>query len=354
MQKFAPTLVKLGVNFLTFLSILALLLSFTFAARAQTPEELPPLNGYEFSVARAINTAGEVAGISFNSPPFEPIAVVWDLDGTPWELPPLDGHDFSEARGINIYGEVIGVSYDLISMTTAVVWNRDGLPRPLMPAGDDLYGVAFGINDRGEVVGRSYGGSQPFNRAVIWDSEGTPEVLDTLGANCISALARAISNSGEVTGSNSCQGVGSTAVRWDRFGTPLELPPPTNDPLAIVSITGISINEKGFVAGDYALNCCGSGGFSAAIWDKRGDPRKLLPLAPDITSQIGGINARGVAVGRSDQKAVTWARNGMPEALPIPSGFSLTAGNAISDRGEVAGQAAGGVRRTTRAIVWRK
>jgi uncharacterized membrane protein len=85
---------------------------------------LPPLAGYDDSIAFAINARGQVVGQSLLNDGDSSMAVVWDRKGTPTALPPLPGDFDSTARGINARGEVVGDSWSGFDFftPTAVVW----------------------------------------------------------------------------------------------------------------------------------------------------------------------------------------------------------------------------------------
>ena len=86
--------------------------------------------------------------------------------------------------------------------------------------------TASGINDAGVVVGTATGD----RAAVIWDGDGNPSILATLGTHRLGE-AVAISNSGLVVGRNLDPPLGPIlAVLWDRRGNPLVRPPLTGDP----------------------------------------------------------------------------------------------------------------------------
>ena len=73
-----------------FLAVLALLVTVTSSAMAQTPTALPPLTGDTGSHASWINDRGLVVGSSFDNSN-NSTAVVWDEHGTPRRLRPLIG-----------------------------------------------------------------------------------------------------------------------------------------------------------------------------------------------------------------------------------------------------------------------
>ena len=119
MQSLLPGLSRVTSRGLAFLAVFALLLPLASGAMAQTPVELPPLDGDTESRAFAINDRGEVAGVSSGSG--GGMAVVWDRSGTPRVLPPLAGDSRASARAINNRGEVVGSSFGS-DVNTAVVW----------------------------------------------------------------------------------------------------------------------------------------------------------------------------------------------------------------------------------------
>jgi uncharacterized membrane protein len=140
----------------------------------------------------------------------------------------------------------------------------------------------------------------------------------------------------------------ATAVVWDRRGRPNALPPLAGD----AQSEAFAINLRGEIAG------VSRGGVSTAmVWNRADQPVALPPLEGDIESFARAINAEGEVAGFSydlegDDIAVLWApRRGSrtPIALLPRAGDSGSEAHAIDRRGRIAGDS-GGVRETT--VLW--
>ena len=107
--------------------------------------------------AYAIDNRGRVYGRATSEPGYRYRAFVWH-DGRMHRLPPLQPHGTSVARGGNKAGDVVGSSYGVVDGEGdghAVVW-RDGLIQDLMPGRSGTRSVATGIDDAGTIVGQRY------------------------------------------------------------------------------------------------------------------------------------------------------------------------------------------------------
>jgi probable HAF family extracellular repeat protein len=175
-----------------------------------TPTPLGILPGQAGSVANAINNAGQVVGLSYNSGGTQQ-AVIWN--GTiPTALGTLPGGTGSYATAINRNGLVAGVTQTAVVNTTiATKWNGT-TPTALGTLvatcnGGGCVNEAHGINDAGQVVGISQ-----IQTAVIWN--GTIPTALTL-AGSTSGIAFGINNNSQAVGlSRNSSGIG-TAVMWD-------------------------------------------------------------------------------------------------------------------------------------------
>jgi probable HAF family extracellular repeat protein len=142
-------------------------------------------------------------------------------------LPNLPGGHNANAFGINDLGQLVGFAESNVADPTcanatafqthrfqAVIWEKGGdihVLEPLKHMGDTV-GFAFGINSRGQVVGSSgtcgTQGLPPVNvtglHAVIWERDGSPTYLGTLGdaANTMYNAASAINDQGDAVGTS--------------------------------------------------------------------------------------------------------------------------------------------------------
>jgi uncharacterized membrane protein len=350
----------------TFLAVLALLVSVSSVARAQTI--LPPLQGDNQSEAFSINNRGEVAGTSafegtFPFDDFIPNAVVWDLNGNIIRvLEPLENDDDSavgEGNSINNNGSVAGRSIASDGTWTAVAWDRNGVPTALLPLPGHTQSRAEGITTRGgfTVAGTSFGDG---SRAVVWDlkGDGTPRALALLAGDTSSG-ATGINERGQVVGA-SVGGGTATAVVWDRTGTPTALSPLPGDTSSVVS----AINNAGQVVGTSIASDFST---TAVVWNPSGRsygmPTALPPLpgGGTQTSAAFAINNRGEIVGEAQASgeffAVIWDRDGTPTVLPgLNACFGVfDVAYGINARGDVAGRCFfdTGDPFLLRAVVWR-
>jgi probable HAF family extracellular repeat protein len=145
--------------------------------RLRRARELPPLSGDTASAATAINSRGQVVGISgicanavggFSAQH----AVLWDR-GTPRDIGNFGGAAWNTPMAINDRGVVVGFANAAEAEgddfdERAFIWSEATGFRALPPLPGDTRSQALGINNRGQVVGLSRGPDG--RRAVIWDA----------------------------------------------------------------------------------------------------------------------------------------------------------------------------------------
>lgn len=233
---------------------------------------LPLLQGGENNQALWINNHGDVVGFSetavedptcANLNPFQLLqieGVVWESGGRMRELPPLAGDTISWAMGINEKGQSVGVS-GLCSNTNfplyinpsasashGVLWQKDGTPTNLGTLGSDDFTVPAAINDEGEVVGASKvadGTVHPF----LWTREkgiqdlGEPEGAFATGIPC----CHTINNRGEIVGF-SLGANGPHAYLWKQ-GRMIDLNTAIPADSGWTLLFNESINDRGQIAG---------------------------------------------------------------------------------------------------------
>jgi probable HAF family extracellular repeat protein len=154
------------------------------------------------------------------------LGTVW-RDGKLNALPTLPGGRNANAFGINDPGQLVGFAEDGVRDPTcitntafqvyrfqAVEWDKNGNIHvlPALTQMGDTVAFAFGINSRGQAVGSSgtcaTQGLPPLNvtglHAVVWDRDGSPTYLGTLGdaANTMFNAATAINDRGDVVGTS--------------------------------------------------------------------------------------------------------------------------------------------------------
>ena len=125
--------------------------------------EIPNLGGVTWHTPMDINAQGDVVG--FSNPPgagdpegeFISHAFRW-LHGAPEarDLGVLDGDALSEAFAINSHGQVVGVSFGGASGARAFIWQNGGLTNlnDLVDIVPDVLVSAQDINDAGQITGR--------------------------------------------------------------------------------------------------------------------------------------------------------------------------------------------------------
>jgi probable HAF family extracellular repeat protein len=244
------------------------------------------------------------------------LAAIWK-SGRLSALQLLPGGNNSYALDMNDRGQVVGFSDtdvydpDCAAATTAgfrfqaVIWEPDGSVRQphLAPLSGDTVANAFGINNRGQVVGNSgvCANTTPppyvtSHRAVLWERDGTPIDLGSLGGAF--AGASAINDRGDVSGTSATADGSVRPFLWTpESRTLLELDPPAGFPIAINGCCK-TINDRQEIVGfmfDAGFNS------HAFLW-KDGvmvDLNDLIPKgSPWMLQSAAGINASGQIAGQ--------------------------------------------------------
>ena len=233
---------------------------------------LRTLPGGRNANAFGINNLGQVVGWSEDgvrdstcgtatpSQVFRFQAVKWGPNGEIHELPPLAGDTVAFSFGINDHGQAVGSSGTCatqglppasVNGLHAVLWEKDGTPVYLGTLGDannTMSNAASSINDRGQVVGTSQFTDGTVH-SFIWSKETQMQSIGTLpGAFAtIAGCCRTINNRGEIVGF-SIDANGSTAFLWkDGQITDLNTLIPADSPLHLLG--AYSINDAGEIAG---------------------------------------------------------------------------------------------------------
>jgi len=128
-----------------------------------TPTEIPNLGGTTWHTPMDINERGDVVGFSNPPGPGDPEgefiahAFFWDKHSDQAvDIGVLDGDSFSEAFAINSRGQVVGVSFGGPNGSHAFLW-QNGVLRDLNGLVDiapDVLQSAQDINDAGQITGR--------------------------------------------------------------------------------------------------------------------------------------------------------------------------------------------------------
>lgn len=293
----------------------------------------------------------------------DPVTGGWEMHGFLWkhgqliDLGTLDGGPLSISSAVNSSGEVVGLSMtstqDPFSMAfgfyqiRAYIW-KDGVMQDLGTLGGPD-AMALRINESGQVAGNSYTSFTPSDTCVfgglttgafLWQ-EGKMTDLGNFGGTCTSVSD--LNNRGQVVGSSFFPADQiQHPFLWDRgkltdlntlggdFGTALAV----NDSGLVVGLAATAENRENFQ-------------FHAALWTN-GKITDLMALGPGQCSLASSVNAQGQIVGLSgdcsfDETTLRAfiSENGGPMAdlnslIPPGSGVELHNAPFINDRGEIA------------------
>lgn len=237
-----------------------------FAWDGNGMRDLPTLGGSN-SFATGVNAAGQIVGWAENtvrdptclpgSQVLQFRAVVWGPEeGRIQELPPLPGDSVSAATAINSRGQVVGISghcdqaVGRHSARHAVLWDR-GQVVDLGSLGASVWNTPMDINDRGDVVG--FAGPPPHEggglRAFIsTPGEGIREIKPLEG--CAGThQANSINERRQVVGvATGCADDRTRAFLWEAGETrDLNSMVPSGTGLWLLSAQ--DINERGQITG---------------------------------------------------------------------------------------------------------
>ena len=230
------------------------------------------LSGGNNAVSFGINNPGQVVGWAENGVPdptcstgfqvFRFQAVKWEPNGEIRELSPLKskGDTVAFAWGINDRGQAVGTSGtcstvglppNSLNGEHAVMWEKDGTPRYLGTLGDAIHttgNIANSINELGEVDGTSQVPDGTVH-AFLWTTQTGMQDIGTLpGAFAtIAPCCNSLNNRSEVVGF-SIDGNGPTAFLWkDKVIRDLNTLIPADSRLHLLFAE--SINDAGEITG---------------------------------------------------------------------------------------------------------
>jgi probable HAF family extracellular repeat protein len=340
----------------------ALLLSSAIPTKAQRTYTVTDLGvavaGGSLTDATDINNQGEAVGVTFVSgfPVFEEYGFV-SKDGKITVLPALGGQSTS-AASINQSGVVAGLAFrpgDTI--LHAAIWDRDLDRATDLGTLGGSFSSATWLNDRLEVVGESAISNGIDTHAFLWE-KGTMSDLATLGGSL--TIPFGINNSGLIVGQSDINRVPDPVFGIPQFHG------------AVWVREGQAIEDLGEIFGghfNYAQGVNDRGEIVGAA-DLAGDPTAhafmihdglltdLGTVPGDTNSAVFAINNRGQAVGISAlaspprlflPPSIAWLcpchaaiwedgkATDLNTLIPSGSGWQLTLGVAINDRGQIVG-----------------
>lgn len=262
------------------------------------------------SFALAINDADQAVGYSLSDDGVQH-AVIWSNAGAVEDLGVLSGYSQSVARSINSKGQVAGFCFNpveksqLMSMrntletpSRAFLW-QDGRMTSLGAPDGYIGSRAYAINDAGQIAGWLLTADSQ-THAMVWEN-GRMQDIGTLGGDV--SIATAMNNKGQVVGSSQRPDGTVVAFMWQN-GVMHDLGLLPGDDRA----RAWAINDSGVVVGysfGKKVNLNGPGG-RPFIWDSVHGMRDLTPMydvnsemkaALDHANTVFSINNEGEILG---------------------------------------------------------
>jgi probable HAF family extracellular repeat protein len=298
------------------------------SAVVYTVVDLGTLGG-TYSVARGINSSGQVVGNSATSGNASSHAFLYD--GSMHDLGTLGG-SASDAYGINSTGQIVGWASLPGDFQASFVYN--GTMHNLGTLGGSRPSTAMGVNDSGQIVGESgpsgsNSGSDPYH-AFLYN--GTMHDLGTFGGRFSGATA--VNSAGQVTGFADTAAGADHAFFYDGFLHDLGT-------LGGGNSVGSAINSAGRIVGTSAL--AGDTQFHAFLYD--GSMHDIGTFGGS-QSDAWGINGAGLVVGdaqtsSSQYRAFLYSTSSgirdLNDLIAPNTGWVLTGALGINDFGQIAG-----------------
>lgn len=235
---------------------------------------LPLPIGTSFSLARAINDAGQIVGECWmGDSQVRNYVTLWNPGSDPMTL----GEGCGNA--VNSMGGIAGSTRDQSGAHRAFRWSVAGGMTQLA-GGTASEGMA--LNDAGTVAGSIVDATGTW--ACIWNAAGALSLLQNLPGT-LSSAATGINNAGAVVGTCNTA-IGSYAVVWQSDGTVAalgELPQHT-------SSAAYGINDSGWVAG---CSLDGSGSPHPVVWTPTvPEPAGVLALTMGLIGLVPLLRKR--------------------------------------------------------------
>lgn len=243
------------------------------------------LPGTNSSAASGINGGGQVAGGAYASydDSWASYAFFWS-ECLMSLIPELPWQKNASAAAINDCGQVVGYS-NFTSGHGSIAWLRepDGRVRDLgnLPGGYGRSAVAVAINNRGEVTGSS-SGRLDISGAYIWSARDGMRSIGRLPGHTYSS-GKGINDRGEIVGYSEAQGLDEYPFFWSLSTGMVELPRLRNYPTVCNDI-----NNAGEIVG-YARTWDGS---HAVLWSPVIDIQ--VDVKPNDSSNTVNLRSNGV------------------------------------------------------------
>jgi len=285
---------------------------------------------------RAINDAGEIAGLATCFAPFFAPAM-WPGEGALVGLPVPGGFDDFAISDMTNTGMVVGSGDRSTTQTFSrpgLVW-RDGEVIVIQPLLDGETAPAGGVNDRGQVVGQMQSSITGSFRAYLWEDGVTTNLNPILGA--LKASASDVNVHGQITG-----WTGESIHVAHAFIL-------TGDEVTLLPLLPGALNGRGFFISRHG-HVAGQGVFTIPDGTEvaRGffwDGRRMINLGtiePNIRTSVNGLSDLGQIIGGTSGTEFVpyiWQHGRMhkmyelipPELVPQVPRFQ-----AINNRGEIA------------------
>ena len=308
-----------------------------------TVVDLGLLPGGTYASARAINSLGQITGLSNDSTLTGNKQVIWDA-GTITPISACCAGGQATPLAINDLREVVAWENGGKGLSSAIYWNSSGQHSvlPTLPGGEG-FAHAYDINNSGVIVGDSRD-SVNDRHAIIWNRATLSQDLGFMGAayswfNDFSS-ARGINDLGDIVGEGLI-GQDPHAFLW-RNGSYTDL--------GLGS--AIDINNNGLILGWAA-------GGLPATW-KNSVKTNLTALSGGIayaTYSALDLNNNGDIIGFStvDQTslatAVLW-QNGKAKNLGYYPGGNSSRAYGINDQGQIVGEGSITPNGPMHALMW--